>query len=80
MQFNSSGILFLEQILRYREACEEKTAEIDSLKRRLKSRELEVSHVREEETQRARMLQMAVQSPFQTVYFSCFFFTCFSVS
>jgi hypothetical protein len=67
MQFNSSGILFLEQILRYREACEEKTAEIDSLKRRLKSRELEVSHVREEETQRARMLQMAVLNYCQNI-------------
>jgi hypothetical protein len=67
MQFNSSGNLFLEQILRYREACEEKTAEIDSLKRRLKSRELEVSHVREEETQRARMLQMAVLNYCQNI-------------
>jgi hypothetical protein len=36
-------------------------------KRRLKSRELEVSHVREEETQRARMLQMAVLNYCQNI-------------
>ena len=58
---------FTEQILRYREACEEKDSEIDSLKRRLKSRELEVSHVREEESQRARMLQMAVLNYCQNI-------------
>jgi len=36
--------------------------ENDDLKKRLKSRELELANVREEEGQRAQMLQMAVMN------------------
>ncbi|XP_052068540.1 leucine-rich repeat-containing protein 45-like [Mytilus californianus] len=66
-QLSDSDRKTSEQILRYREACEEKDAELDSLRRRLKSRELEVSHVREEESQRAKMLQMAVLNYCQNI-------------
>lgn len=41
---------------------EEKENEIESLKRRLKTREAEVNSIREEEMQRAQVLQMAVMN------------------
>uniref|UniRef100_K1RCY5 Leucine-rich repeat-containing protein 45 n=1 Tax=Magallana gigas TaxID=29159 RepID=K1RCY5_MAGGI len=51
-----------EQLLRHREILEEKETEIESLKRRLKAREAEVNNIREEEMQRAQVLQMAVMN------------------
>lgn len=54
--------LIAEQLLRHREILEEKETEIESLKRRLKAREAEVNNIREEEMQRAQVLQMAVMN------------------
>lgn len=55
-------VYFTEQLLKHRELLEEKESELDSLKKKLKSRELELSNVREEEAQRAQVLQMAIMS------------------
>lgn len=61
-KLNDSDRKLSEQLLKHRELLEEKETEIDSLKKKLKSRELELSNVREEEAQRAQVLQMAIMS------------------
>ncbi|XP_064604350.1 leucine-rich repeat-containing protein 45-like [Liolophura sinensis] len=49
-----------EQLLRHREAMETKDKEIVLLQEKLKGRELELTRIKEEESQRATMLQSAI--------------------
>ncbi|XP_033749782.1 leucine-rich repeat-containing protein 45-like [Pecten maximus] len=51
-----------EQLLRHRQLLEEKDLETEDLKRRLKSREAELNGIREEESQRAQVLQNAIMN------------------
>ncbi|KAK3089984.1 hypothetical protein FSP39_008219 [Pinctada imbricata] len=51
-----------EHLLKQREILEEKESEIESLKRRLKIKEAEVNGIRDEEMQRAQVLQMAIMN------------------
>lgn len=51
-----------DQLLRHRQAMEEKDRELISVQEKLRARELEIQRSREEETQRAQMLQSAIMS------------------
>ncbi|KAK7111802.1 leucine-rich repeat-containing protein 45-like [Littorina saxatilis] len=51
-----------DQLLRHRQASEEKEREVVTLQEKLRARELEIQRSREEEAQRAQMLQTAIMS------------------
>ncbi|XP_076444384.1 leucine-rich repeat-containing protein 45-like [Babylonia areolata] len=51
-----------DQLLRHRQAMEEKDRELISLQEKLRAREMEIQRSREEEAQRAQMLQSAIMS------------------
>ncbi|KAL8619252.1 hypothetical protein ACOMHN_050033 [Nucella lapillus] len=51
-----------DQLLRHRQAMEEKDRELVSVQERLRGREMEIQRAREEEAQRAQMLQSAIMS------------------
>jgi hypothetical protein len=55
-------IFVSEQLLSHREVLETKDRELISLQERLRARELEVTRIREEEMQRAQILQTAVMN------------------
>lgn len=51
-----------DQLLRHRQAMEEKDRELIAAQEKLRARDLELQRVREEEVQRAQMLQSAIMS------------------
>lgn len=52
----------IDQLLRYRQAMEEKDRELVMVQEKLRARELEMQRQREEEVQRAQLLQSAMMS------------------
>ena len=51
-----------DQLLRHRQAMEEKDRELIAVQEKLRAREMEIQRAREEEAQRAQMLQTAIMS------------------
>ena len=58
----AASVSFSDQLLRHRQAMEEKDRELISVQEKLRAREMEIQRAREEEAQRAQMLQTAIMS------------------
>ena len=59
---NVLNLFFTELETKHKTMCSEKDIELAKLSERLKSREAEIAHMRQDDAQRSSMLQTAIQS------------------